>query len=357
MNVTLLHQLPPTVGNPRNSEGAFLRGKRGEILFAYSRYVGDTWHDDAVCDIALISSGDEGRTWSEPVIIATAAEYGAKNIMSVSALELSDGRLAFFYLVKEELEEGQLIITFARSVSADGIRYTNERCHIQAEPAFYIVNNDRMVRLASGRIVAPVAYVPRAPLLGSIRTPCVTSCLYSDDDGRTFRKAAFDLCSTYGPNAVCGLQEPGILARGDGLYLWMRTEYGCQYESLSTHGLEGFGEARLSVLSSPRSPMQMKEYDGVIYAVYNPIPRYNGRVIAGGTSGRTPLVIRKSVDGGKTYGPLNVIEDDPTRGYSYPAMFKTRDGRLLLGYCRGDEADGNHLCRIGIAELEIESIE
>jgi len=65
----------------------------------------------------------------------------------------------------------------------------------------------------------------------------------------------------------------------------------------------------------------------------------------------------KSVDGGKTYGPLNVIEDDPTRGYSYPAMFKTRDGRLLLGYCRGDEADGNHLCRIGIAEIEIGSIE
>ena len=101
----------------------------------------------------------------------------------------------------------------------------------------------------------------------------------------------------------------------------------------------------------------MKEYDGVIYTVYNPIPCYNGRKNAKGTWGRTPFVMRKSVDGGKTFGPLNIIEDDETRGYSYPAMFKTNDGRLLLGYCRGDGIDGNNLCRIGISEIEIESIE
>ncbi len=77
-----------------------------------------------------------------------------------------------------------------------------------------------------------------------------------------------------------------------------------------------------------------------------------------GPGGRTPFVLRKSTDGGKTFGKLNIIEDDPNRGYSYPAMFQTNDGRLLLGYCRGDGiTDGNNLCRLGIAEVEIASIE
>jgi len=139
--------------------------------------------------------------------------------------------------------------------------------------------------------------------------------------------------------------------------MFIRTDYGTQYESFSATGIDGFCEAHPSIFTSALSPMQMKEYDGVIYTVYNPIPRYNGRNAAPGTWGRTPFVLRKSTDGGKTFGPLNIIEDDPTRGYSYPAMFKTNDGRLLLGYCRGDNADGNNLCRLGIAEIEMDTIE
>ena len=356
MNSKLLHQLPPAENNPRNSEGAFIRGKKGEILFAYSRYAGNSCHDHARCDIALISSFDEGRSCSEPRIIAKASEFGAVNIMSVSAMELTDGKIAFFYLIKDNFENKGLILNLGRSISEDGENFANERCEIKAPPAYYIVNNDRLVRLKSGRILAPTAYTPCDAHKGKSVLPYVTSCLYSDDDGKTFYKANFDLRSAYGLNYKYGLQEPGVIEREDGLYLWMRTEYGTQYESFSNGELEDFCDAHPSIFTSPLSPMQMKEYDGVIYTVYNPAPRYNGREMAPGTWGRTPLVIRKSIDGGKTFGELNVIEDDPTRGYSYPAMFKTNDGRLLLGYCRGDASDVNNLCRIGITEIEIDSI-
>ena len=61
MKTNLLHQLPPGEDNPRNSEGAFIRGKNGEILFAYSKYSGDSCHDHAACDISLIVSHDEGK--------------------------------------------------------------------------------------------------------------------------------------------------------------------------------------------------------------------------------------------------------------------------------------------------------
>ena len=357
MKTKLLLQLPPKENNPRNSEGAFIRGKKGEILFAYSQYLGNSCHDHAACNIALITSFDEGRTWSEPRIIAYATDYGTENIMSVSAMELLDGRIAFFYLMKCVEEDGAIVTKILRSVSEDGENFVSESCEMKAPPAYYVVNNDRFVRLSSGRIVAPTAYIKRDVNYGRSYDPYTSSCLYSDDDGKTFFKADFKLESAYGINRKYGLQEPGIIEREDGLYLWMRTDYGTQYESFSSTGLDGFCEAHPSIFTSALSPMQMKEYDGVTYAVYNPVPRYNGRDMAEGTWGRTPLVIRKSTDSGKTFGPLNVIEDDPARGYSYPAMFKTGDGRLLLGYCRGDAVDGNNLCRLGISEIEIDTRE
>ena len=41
------------------------------------------------------------------------------------------------------------------------MNFVNERCDIKAKPAYYIINNDRFVRLKSGRILAPTAYLPK----------------------------------------------------------------------------------------------------------------------------------------------------------------------------------------------------
>ena len=155
MKISLLHQLPPTEQNPRNSEGAFLRGKQGEILFAYSRYRGEDFHDHAACDIAVISSRDEGRSWSEPRILVPASVYGVQNVMSVSALEQNNGELAFYYLIKEN--DGTT--TLGRSLSADGIVFRHERCRALFPLRYYVVNNDRFVRLRDGRILVPAAYI------------------------------------------------------------------------------------------------------------------------------------------------------------------------------------------------------
>ena len=354
MNIRLIHQFPPSHGNPRNSEGAFLRGKNGEILFAYSRYRGESNHDHAACDIALTVSHDEGRTWSESCIIARAAEFGTQNIMSVSAIEQADGRLGFYFLIKEN----DFTTTLGRTLSEDGVHFTAERCKSRFPAAYYVVNNDRIVRLRDGRLVAPAAYVSAEENRTGRYHEMVTTALVSFDDGASFEKADFDLTTTDPVNARYGHQEPGMLEREDGsVYLWTRTGYGCQYESFSERGLEGFFQPRASEFTSPPSPMQIKEIGGAVYAVYNPIPRYNGREMLPGTWGRTPIVLRKSTDGGRTFGKLNIIEDDPSRGYCYPAMFGTNDGRLLLAYCRGNENDGNTLCRLGIAEIEACSIE
>ena len=354
MKVTLIHQIPPRAQNPRNSEGAFIRGKKGEILFAYSHYRGDSIHDHAACDIAMIVSVDEGKTWGEPRIIVNAADFGVQNVMSVSAMEQMNGDLAFYFLIKET--DGST--TVGRALSFNGIDFRCERCQADYPKQYYVINNDRLVRLKDGRILAPAAYIPRENILEGKRAPYATTLLISEDDGKSFFKADFDFTTTDPLSMRYGLQEPGILAREDGsFYLWMRTNCYCQYESESEGDLNVFTAPHPGQFTSPPSPMQVKAINGVTYAVYNPIPRYNGRVCAKGTADRTPIVLRKSIDDGKTFGPLNMIEDDPNRGYCYPAVFGTNDGYLLLAYCRGNAEDGNMLCRIGIARVEIASIE
>ena len=357
MNFRLVHQLPPTEGNPRNSEGAFIRNRQGDILFAYSRYNGKSIHDNASCDIALIVSKDEGETWSEPRIIAYAKDFGTLNIMSVSAIDHMDKSIGFYFLIKEN----DYSTTIGRAVSYDGESFEVSRCISNFPKAFYVINNDRLVRLKDGRIIAPAAWltIEQNKLYSEEhrRFTSTTTCLISEDDGKSFFKADFDLVTTDKVNKNYGLQEPGIIQRSDGsLYLWMRTAYGRQYEALSDGDINCFKELQPSCFTSPISPMQIKEFDGITYAIYNPIPSYNGLVCAPGTRDRILLVLRKSIDEGETFGEMNVIENDPTRGYCYTAVFKTNDGNLLLGYCRGDAADGNTLCRTGIAKVEIESI-
>ena len=356
MNISLVRQFPPASGNPRNSEGAFLRGKSGEILFAYSQYAGDSNHDHATCNVALSVSRDEGLTWSEPRTIARAREdFGTQNIMSVSALTQENGDLSFYFLVKEN----DFSTSLARARSSDGVSFVCERCGIGFPRAYYVINNDRLVRTRDGSLLAPAAYITAEQNRKGGGVPYTATCLVSHDDGQTFSKAAFDFTTTDRTNARYGLQEPGIIETETGFYYWMRTGYGRQYESVSQGALEDLCTPSPSPFTAPPSPMQINEFDGVWYAVYNPIPRSNGYETreTAGTWGRTPLVIRKSADGGATWGPLNVVEDDPSRGYSYPAMFFTNDGHLLLAYCRGDAADGNNLCRLGIARIAIDEIQ
>ena len=356
MNVTKTGQFPPIAGNPRYSEGAFIRGKQGQILFAYSRYHGESISDHAACDIALTVSWDEGQTWSESRLIARAETFGkdVKNIMSVSALEQQNGDIAFYFLIKES----DLTSTIGRAVSSDGVNFRVERCRADFPPFYYVINNDRLVRLRNGRILAPAAYISAEDCRAKLRVPYVTTLLISDDDGESFYKAEFDYTATDRQNECYGLQEPGVIENPDSsLYLWMRTNCYCQYEAESKGDVNAFTVPHASQFTSPLSPMQIKDFDGVRYAIYNPTPNYNGRVNADGTWGRTPLAIRKSTDGGKTYGPLNMIEDDHTRGYCYPAVFKNNDGHLLLAYCCGNAVDGNTLCRLGIARAKIDSIE
>lgn len=355
INSKLALDIKPSKGNPRNSEGSFIRMDDGTILFAYSRYSGDDWHDHQPSDIALIRSTDEGESWSEPEIIVSAQDVGATNVMSVSAIRQNDGKIGFYFLAKlfdnPETCDG-LHSIIVRALTSDGVNFHAERTGFSAPKGYYIFNNDRLVRLSDGRLAYPAGCVDGRKSSSTV--------FISDDDGASFTIHEKTLHMSAELRSERGFEEPGLIEHKDGsIRFWMRTDMGYQYECYSYDNLKTFTNPVPSEFTSPRSPMEIERAaDGTLYTVYNPIPAYNGRYMPRATNGgRNPLIIRKSIDDGKTWGECFVIEADPERGFCYPAMFFTKDNSLLLSYCRGGEDDGFCLTRLGIRKISLEEID
>jgi hypothetical protein len=373
----LVLDLQPHDTNGRNSEGSFARTSSGRILFAYSRFNQTGGDDGGGCDIALVSSGDEGETWSKPRIIASAEAFGVRNIMSVSRVEQKDGRIGFYFLVKEL--DGSTSI--ARALSKGGGTFALSRCRFlhnkQAvgpvsppaslkEPMgdgnYYVINNDRFIRLPDGRLAAPAGrHNIRRYQDGAISYDghAVSVIFVSDDEGATFSLLPFRLTTSACRADDAGMQEPGLFVFKNGVvWIWARTTAGGQYESFSHDGLIAFTPPAPSIFTGPLSPLEVERnpVTGVIYAAYNPNRNYAGRGNDPFTWGRTPFVIRKSADEGRTWSTPVVVEDDPSRGYCYPAMAFTQDGALLLAYCRGGHASANCLCELGIMKLPLSEI-
>lgn len=326
--------LAPDRAFPRHSEGAFLRCADGSILFAYSRFSGGTG-DNAASDIAGLRSRDEGEHWSAPETLIAASEHGAGNVMSVSLLRMANGDIGAFYVAKPNAWTYQ--VWLARSRDEGRTFYRKVMCTRHVGDGVFVLNNDRAARLSTGRILLPLAYHRVLRCVDSREVfdgRAVTCFLYSDDDGETFSEAA-DTLSIAVPRSRSGLQEPGVTELAGGvLWAYMRTDVMYQYESFSMDQGDHWTQAQPSRFTAPCSPMQVRRDPaaGALYAMFNPIPMYLGRGAPRVTGGRTPLALSVSRDEGRTWRDF-LLENDPERGYCYPAMFFTADGALLTSYC------------------------
>ncbi len=374
-----IHEIGVGENNPRNSEGDFIRLKDGRIMFVYSRYTGKTWDDGAACDLAAIYSSDNGETWtSEPRILIRAAEYGEKNIMSVTLMRMQNGELGMFYILKRNVE-GNSICYLARSNDEGETFYSREPIIGEKRYGYPVLNNCRVLRCQSGRIIVPVAYHMLLKVDETMALPDGATdwggteyesdpvsriyCYYSDDDGKTWKESENSLGININGlrRGRHTLQEPGVIEIKPGvIYLYMRSYSGFQYESFSVDNGVTWTEVQMSQFTSPPSPMKIvknpnkEEY----YSVYNPVPIYNGRFAGKAKAdygwGRTPLVIAKSSDGIR-YGTPEIIEHDETEehGYCYPALFFCDDDTMLISYCSGGKEEGACLCKTTIGKITV----
>ena len=355
----IIADLAPTAENCRNSEGSFLELKDGSILFAWSRYgIGDG-DDGDVCEIWGIVSRDGGEAFGEPrrLIARKAVSAETDNIMSASLLRMENGDIGLVFLGKHHATH-RCSVYLCRS-SDEGESWSAPMLCSAAED-YHVVNNDRVIRTSTGRIIIPSArhmarYSVRDPQKIAGVGPGSLICYISDDDGATFR-ASKPVTIPVSSGCRTGVQEPGVLELADGrLWCFIRTNAGRQYESYSEDGGETWTEPLPSKFTSAISPLSAKRLrDGRIVAMWNPVPVYNGRSEWIGdtwTGARTPLVLALSEDDGQNFPELIPVETDERRGFCYTAIHETRDGGLLLGYCAGGEPEGSTLRLLRIRKL------
>lgn len=331
-------ELPPGPGNPRNSEGDFIELKDGRVLYAYSRFNGSHGDDHGSAEISARYSSDGGRSWTTNDVILVRNE-GAQNVMSVSFLRLQDGRIAFFYLVKNSARDLRPVIRFssdeAKTWSAPRVCISDE------QTSYYVMNNARAIQLKGGRIVLPLGrhgwdekakggkgdWISAADMMTAL----------SDDGGRTWRlgKGCLSTVDAYGRRVTT--QEPGVIELQDGrVLLWARTDRGIQFAATSADGGETFGEMAPWKFYSPLAPATVERLsDGRLVAVWNdheghPEYRLLGPKWAGGV--RVPLTIAFSSDDGASWTNRRVIEPDLNGWQCYIACREVK-GNLLLGYC------------------------
>src|SRR5690606_31753465 len=161
--------------------------------------------------------------WSEKDQLIVERE-GDQNVMSVSFIRLRNGDIALFYARKNSLEDCIPMVRLSRD---EAQTWTDPRPVITDQQGYFVLNNDRVIQLKSGRLLVPVSLhkTPNAEWSnrGEIR------CYYSDDSGITWKRgqvlpAASDVIT----------QEPGVVELKDGrIMMYIRANHGLQYQSFS----------------------------------------------------------------------------------------------------------------------------
>lgn len=317
--------------NLRNGEGSFIRLKDGRIMFAYTEFFGNDWEDEATANITAIYSSDEGETWTKPEILFRKPQ-DAVNIMSLSFLRMGNGDIGAFYILKMDDRTDRFMLT--RSADEGKSWSVPVSClDCLKEQDYYILNNDRPIKLTSGRIILPTA---RHTVLntGLDFTPGVICFFISDDDGQTWYKTDTEFACPF-PSNPDGYEEPGIYVKKDGtLWCYIRTSLGFQFECFSKdEGITWTTPEPNLFFSSACSPMHVRDCGDLTVAVFNPVPEHLLREDSE-PWGRTPYVIAVSTDRGETFKKENVfyIEDDLSDGYCYPAITECQDGFLIAYY-------------------------
>ncbi len=333
--------IEPTEDHPRNSEGDIIELKNGRLCLIYTRFTGGT-SDHAAADLAMRTSHDRGKTWSDDKIIIRREE--GSNVMSVSLLRLADGRIALHYLRKRSLDDCRPIMR----VSSDECEsFSEAKVCIRDEVGYYVLNNDRAVQLHSGRLVLPVA-LHNKPGQEKPDWAGRVMCYLSDDVGETWRRSKTTLIGRSPDGDRVKVQEPGVVQLADSrLMMFCRTDAGTQHVAFSRDEGNTWSELSPSKLASPVSPATIERipWSGQLLCVWNdhsgvhPFP----------TGKRSPLCIAISRDEGKIWSRSRTIEADPDGWYCYTAMAFLKD-RVLLAYCAGDKRVGG-LNRLKVVSL------
>ena len=241
--------IPATQNISRIGEGSFIRLNNDHILFGYTEFNSCGREDEDIAQIVAVISCDDGESWSEKLVLFEKPE-DAVNIMCLSFLRMANGDIGAFYITKNA--DGSDDIMLSRSKD-EGKSWSEPASCISdiLGRNYYILNNDRVTRTSSGRIILPLACHP-VQADADYFPPGHLVFVYSDDDGKTWQKSESVLECPF-PSDKNGFQEPGIYEKENGtLWCYIRTGMGFQFECFSADDGKSFSVTQPNIFfSSP----------------------------------------------------------------------------------------------------------
>jgi len=257
--------------------------------------------DEGAIDVQIWASHFDGKTWSEPAVIATEPGQPCWNPVLFKSAK---GTLHFWYKAGPSPERWT---GFVRT-SADGAKTWTKPEMMPA--GFWGPVRAKPIQLANGTVLAGTSVESHRNW-----TPFVDR---SGNDGKTWtRSNAFHMPDKF--NQI----QPTLFEGKDGkIVALMRSRNPkkvCRSESKD--GGVTFTPAEETELPNPSAGVDaVRTRDGDVFLIYNPTQLL-----------RTPVSLARSTDDGKTWKKVADLETEPGE-YSYPAMIESASGMLEITY-------------------------
>lgn len=257
----------------RSGEGAVASLNDGSLYMGYTDFAGGSDEDKAF--LIERRSRDGGLTWTEPRILLRTPE-NSLNLMSVSLCGMKDKSLAAVYLHKYTSTSCIPHIMISKDNAAT---WSSPKAMI-ARPGYYVVNNDRLIQLSSGRLLLPYCYYG-TDFDFENTDASICGCAISDDSGITWRLSGTEirikpentimpkLIFDGNPGALADVkagrvqcQEPGVVELENGkVCMWCRSPGGYAYRAFSEDGGDTWSDYRpiteFSMTCSPQSIVRL----------------------------------------------------------------------------------------------------
>lgn len=306
---------------PRHSEADVAKLTDGRLLLVWGRKTDG--NDTSEGEIVGMYSSDGGVTWDEKPHIIRTPWAECRNAMSVSFCRTPRG-LHLFYVGHDIVPPGEDVergmTTIYQSISTDEGGSWSHPVAISFRNEFQVLNNARVIRTTTGRLLAPISAVD-GPILERYDFQRIF-CLYSDDDGLTWAES--------NQLEIVGvpLMEPGVAECADGsIYMTIRTKLGFLYEARSYDGGTTWAELKSSGLPSAEAPgtVVRDPKTGDLWMFWCNTP-YTGHWFD-----RHDVAFTLSRDSGRTWMAPVTLEHDDGRSFGYISVTMV-DADVLLTY-------------------------